>query len=308
VIEPIVTVVVPTANRPVLLDRALNSVRRQIGISQEAIETIVVDDGAELSVKGIVEKYRGTYYRTPGGKGGAASRNIGIKAAQGEFVAFLDDDDEWHPRKLDRQLSVMQALNVEFSSTGLSTFDERTQTQSVRLQRSPQQDSIIKALLKENWIGTASSVIIRRSVLEKHGGFNERYPAAQDYELWTRLLLAGTTYSYIEDPLVVYHPGSHERISGNRRNVRRGLELYVEDNAEVIAQYGLKSFWEGFLFRLSAEEALVEGDNRAFRQLLWSSVKAYPRNLRRIVLLSAAFLLPIKRVRRLVVDKKRTAL
>jgi len=190
----------------------------------------------------------------------------------------------------------------------MSAFDERTQTLHVRSLSPPHSGSIIKTLLKENWIGTASSVIIRRSVFEKYGGFDERFPAAQDYELWTRLFLAGISYHYIEDPLVVYHLGSHERISGSRTNVLRGLELYFENNADVIAQYGLRSYWEGLLLRLKADKALAGGDTRAFRRLLARSVMAYPRNIRRLLLLSAAYLFPNRAVHALVVEKKRTLL
>ncbi|PJA63262.1 MAG: glycosyl transferase, partial [Candidatus Portnoybacteria bacterium CG_4_9_14_3_um_filter_44_9] len=99
-----VSVIIPTCNRPDLLPRAIKSVLSQI---YQDFEIIVVDDGDKRSAENVVRQFKDNrikYIKHVERKGGAAARNTGIKAAQGEFIAFLDDDDEWLPKKLEIQM------------------------------------------------------------------------------------------------------------------------------------------------------------------------------------------------------------
>jgi len=101
---PKVSVVIPTCNRPDLLPRAIKSVLAQ---TYQDFEIIVVDDGREKSSENVVAGIgdaRLKYIKQTDKKGGSAARNTGIKAAAGDFIAFLDDDDEWLPEKLDKQV------------------------------------------------------------------------------------------------------------------------------------------------------------------------------------------------------------
>ncbi|MBA3966523.1 MAG: glycosyltransferase family 2 protein, partial [Nitrospirales bacterium] len=108
VVEPLVSVVIPTRNRPDLVVRAIRSVLTQ---TFTAIEIIVVLDGPDgltaERLQGIGDR-RVHITSLPGPQGGAAARNAGVAAAKGKWIAFLDDDDEWLPTKLDIQLRTAQ--------------------------------------------------------------------------------------------------------------------------------------------------------------------------------------------------------
>ena len=108
---PIVSVIVPTCDRPVLLRRALESI-----LSQDAFidEIIIVDDGEKTDAKAIAESFGGNviYLKNEVKLGGAASRNRGIKVAQGDYIAFLDDDDIWLPGKMRQQIEAFSRLRL----------------------------------------------------------------------------------------------------------------------------------------------------------------------------------------------------
>src|SRR3989338_8677774 len=100
-----VSVIIPTHNRPELLKRAVKSVLNQ---TYKDLEVIVVDDGLEKRADETVNSFNDSrlkYIQHPEEKGGSAARNTGIKNSSGEFIAFLDDDDEWLPEKLEIQIN-----------------------------------------------------------------------------------------------------------------------------------------------------------------------------------------------------------
>src|SRR5438045_3662637 len=121
--SPLVSVVIPTRNRASMLPAAIDSVLSQ---SMSDLELIVVDDQSVDETEAIVGRYadnRIRYFKLSSRKGGSAARNAGIRAARAAYIAFLDDDDEWLPEKLDRQLIALGdadaiLTNVRFKSNG----------------------------------------------------------------------------------------------------------------------------------------------------------------------------------------------
>src|SRR5262245_21923057 len=105
--EPLVSVIVPTRDRPTLLARALASIDAQTFC---AGEIIVVDDGSQNPPHEVIAGFPSVRLIVLPRRGGAAAaRNVGIRASRGEFVAFLDDDDAWLPSKLERQVELLAA-------------------------------------------------------------------------------------------------------------------------------------------------------------------------------------------------------
>lgn len=108
-----VSVVIPTYNRAELLSRAIDSVLAQ---TYDDFELLVVDDGSTDDTEAVVTAYdddRVRYLAHETNRGANPARNTGIEAAEGEFVAFLDSDDEWRPRKLEAQLDRLEAVEAE---------------------------------------------------------------------------------------------------------------------------------------------------------------------------------------------------
>lgn len=177
-----VSVVLPTFNRASFLRDAIASVFTQ---TRPPEELIIVDDGSTDGTPQLVNFYlnhpcrpRVTYIRQSN-RGPAAARNTGIAKSQCDVVAFLDDDDVWHPQKTERQLAVLQ-MRPDVALLGCGTD----------LVRGRENGKVIPIgvvdLLWRNRLLTPS-VMARRSVLVEAGGFAEDLRHAEDYELWLRI-------------------------------------------------------------------------------------------------------------------------
>ena len=235
--SPLVSVVIPTYRRPVELKRALQSVLSQ---DFSDLEILVVDDnppgtpGREATTC-MLETLEGplVHIRTEGSLGGAGARNEGIKQARGVFVAFLDDDDQWLPGKLRRQLELMESLPPSVCSvdTGFYEIDE---TRGTRKQVKPALRGEIFDDLLVKHKGRApklSSMLCRTQALREIGMFDASLPARQDLDLYLRLA-RGYTFEYIEDPLVNKYIHSSDRITANVTSKIRAFDIFYRKYRE----------------------------------------------------------------------------
>ena len=206
-----VSTVVPALNAEGFIGRAIESALNQ---SIAGTEVIVVDDGSTDATCGIVESYRSRgvrLVRHDRSAGAAAARNTGIAAARGEFVAFLDADDEWLPGKLHRQLTVLRSdAKMSFVSCRATLLDEdgRDTGDIYRGAAPAQGPHAWRTLLAYPCVATPS-VLARRTALQAAGGFNRWMRVAEDQDMWIRLALLGPV-GHVPDSLVrVYStPGS----------------------------------------------------------------------------------------------------
>ena len=176
-----VSVVIPTYDRPIELTRALKSAANQ---TYENIEIIVVNDSEnDHPVFEIIEKLNDSrikYYRNERSKGGNGARNTGILKATGNYIAFLDDDDEWFPKKLEKQMASMNVLDNKWGGCYCGY--------RVMLKENKWKDSLnkiegkfVKELLTgKNSIGAISTLFIKKNVVEKIGLFSEKLRRYQD--------------------------------------------------------------------------------------------------------------------------------
>lgn len=220
-----VSVIIPTRNRGVFLGAALRSVLAQ---SYDDFEVVVVDDGGAPGSAASVESCadpRVRLLRHRERRGGAAARNSGIAAASAPYVAFLDDDDEWYPDKLARQMALIQSQPAPLGAiyTGYDIVEgERKVGQIIPCQSG----RLTLSLLAGNLIGSTSSVLVRRCALDAVGGFDERLASFQDYDLWLRLA-RDWQFDCIAAPLLKYRV--HERkIWTDPQAIAAGLELMLE--------------------------------------------------------------------------------
>lgn len=202
---PRVSVIIPTYNRAPLLVQALESVFNQ---SFRDFEVIVADDGSQDKTAEAIKSFsdRLTYLPLEHTGLPAAARNAGLRAASGEYVVFLDSDDQWLETKLGRQIEVLGAD----SETGLVCANAVVMD-SEALYLQPHQGhsgSVLKELFEDNFVIT-STAVIRRTLLESAGLFSEdpSLCAIEDYDLWLRIA-AFSKVHYIPEPLARYrtHP------------------------------------------------------------------------------------------------------
>lgn len=218
--SPLVSVVIPTYGRPEKLKKAIFSVFNQ---SYSKVEVVVVDDNpagslgrseTEVLIDSIsCSKLK--YVKRKCNGGGSLARNTGIKKSNGEFITFLDDDDFYLPKKIERQLGFMLARNLDLSLCSAYGVFEGA--------RSPHKKIVARGInIKEFLIcGNALTPMImtKRELLINVGGF-EDVPRFQDHILMYKLLAQHPNASVIDDPLycAVSHYG--ERISYSKKSIQ----------------------------------------------------------------------------------------
>ncbi len=206
--SPQVTVVIPTRDRRSLLLRTLRSALAQ---EEATLEIVVVDegstDGTPAAVEGLGDE-RIQLVRHERPRGVAAARNAGIAAASGEWVAFLDDDDLWSPRKLATQLAVAAERAADFTYTGALFVSADLEPLLER--EAPAVAELHERIPIANPVAAGgSSVVVRTELARAVGGFDERLEQLTDWDMWWRLADAGRP-APCPETLVAYvqHPGS----------------------------------------------------------------------------------------------------
>ncbi len=207
----LITVIIPTFNRKERLRKAIQSVLAQ---KNAAFELLIIDDGSTDGTREMVEKeFPSVSYFFQENQGPAAARNRGIEKARGEWIAFLDSDDEWMPGKLQAQLEFF-AQNPDC---------QICQTEEIWVRNGRRVNPMKKHKKYSGWIFkeclplciiSPSAVMIHRNIFEKAGLFDESFPACEDYDLWLRIS-AKFPVGLIETPYIIKYGGhvdqrSHE--------------------------------------------------------------------------------------------------
>jgi len=214
-LNELVSVVIPTLpERKKELERAVKSVANQ---TYQNIEMVIVRRG----------------------KNAAESRNIGISKANGQYVAFLDDDDEWLPTKLEKQLTLFDNR----TSLVICWMDDRRFGESYVV-KYPEKIFIKEALKMFN-IASTSSYMFKKDTLMQLGRFDVDFPSAQEYELAIRSVCACPIKCY-QETLVVQHK-SQNQITRDWKKKKQGLKLLLEKHKSIYTQWGL---WEYTKFRV----------------------------------------------------------
>ncbi len=197
---PLVSAIITTHNRKDLVVRAINSVLAQ---TWPAIELIVVDDGSTDGTKQLVQEMPGlTYIYNEEALGGNRARNIGIKRSKGEYLAFLDDDDEWLPTKTEKQVRYYQE-HPEAAFVGCARIEEYDLKKRVRRDPYSIPEGDLSKGIFCTFLFSTSCMMVRREKLIKAGLFDESLIFWQDYELQIRLCQTGDV-GVIRENLTLY--------------------------------------------------------------------------------------------------------
>ena len=183
-----ISVIIPTYNRLLHLERAIGSVlaqRRACG------ELIVVDDGSTDETPALVERLAtdsnvAVRLLRQENRGAAAARNLGIRSARGNLLAFLDSDDWWLPNKMALQAAAMAARPDVLISHTREIWFRRGQRVNQKKKHDPPHGDIFAASLGMCVVGM-STVMARRELFDRYGLFDEELPCCEDYDLWLRV-------------------------------------------------------------------------------------------------------------------------
>ena len=228
-----VSVIMPAYNAAGSIGRALASLAAQ---TRPPAEIIVVDDGSTDTTAAIVQAEIDNLLPsrlvlvTQPNRGAGAARNRAIEAATQPFLGFLDADDRWLERKIELCLPAFDdpAVRLVCTDFDLVTPDGRTE----RLRSSRRLGNPARCLRDQFLYGSVgtSTVLARRDAVLRAGGFDDRLPAAQDYDLWIEILgEPEARLVVLEEPLTVY-TGGHSGITGNvaKRRDCSMLSLYQQ--------------------------------------------------------------------------------
>ncbi len=180
---PLVSIVIPTYNRPYHLERAVDSSLRQ---TYENIEIIVVDDGSDLSLESLEKKYPSVrFLKNSTNRGACYSRNRGLEAGKGEYINFLDDDDELYPRKIELQIEKFQrSMDPKLGMVTCHLVDCRSGRE--RIIKNNVKGEIYKTLLSKFAVAGTEAMLFKKSVFDEIDGFDENLESSQEYDLFIR--------------------------------------------------------------------------------------------------------------------------
>jgi glycosyltransferase involved in cell wall biosynthesis len=222
VVTPAVSVVIPTHNRAHAIGEAIGSALAQ---TFREFEVLVVDDGSTDDTETVVRAFHDSrlrYIRMDKNSGASAARNRGVAEAKGEYVAFLDSDDRWHPSKLRSQIGVFRRApaSVGHVCTGLRQV---TREGTVMLIWIPQhRGHVFPRSLVDDVHGTPSTMLVRRRVLNEIGGWDEKLATSEDWDLGVRISMV-CKVDFVPEVLVDLVVDGADRLSVNLEARRKGV-------------------------------------------------------------------------------------
>ena len=233
-----VSVVIPVYNRPDLLQRAVSSVSRQ---SFAPFEILVVDDGSSPAIEILIDLHSipVRILRNERNQGVSVARNLGIREANGDWIALLDSDDEWMDEKLQKQVHhIEKHEGLHAVHTGEKWIRNGNEViPPAYLNKSP--ENLWERSLQHCLI-CPSSALLHKSIFEAIGLFNENLAVCEDYEFWLRLLLQ-EEIGLVPEKLVIKHGGHPDQLStttwGMDRFRVQALINLIESNTLKEKQY-----------------------------------------------------------------------
>jgi len=270
---PAVSVIIPSYNRAATLPRAMDSVLSQ---SFDDLELIIVDDASTDGTEVVVQQFcddRVRYLRHSSNRFAAAARNTGMQAARGEYIAFLDSDDEWLTHKLECQLDALQLCDASWGCCygGANIIDVRTHRR--RVYRPSYSGNVFSSYLKSRFVVWTPTFLFRRACLDEIGMMDESLIRCQDRDFFVRFFDRYHA-TVVSEPLVNVYSDALNR---NVVDARRGRVAFLEKHENRIEKLGL--FWSRYVHALQwclqAEQEFSigrfpQGFAAAFNCLRWN--------------------------------------
>lgn len=234
--QPFFSIIIPVYNCENTISQTLDSVLSQ---NFDDYELILVNDFSSDNTIGIINDYKEkfekvTIINNAKNFGVAESRNIGVKNANGIYIALLDGDDIWMPDKLKKQKCIIEKTNCDICCTSYNFIDENSQ--NIKSTYVVPGCITYKMLLKENYIGCSTAIIKKELVLQNP--MDKRYQH-EDYALWLKLSRNGAKIIGIAEPLVKYRILSCSRSFNKSKAAKGRISIYI--NQEKFSLF--KSFY-----------------------------------------------------------------
>ena len=232
-----ISVVIPTLNRINTLQRALDSVINQ---TYKPAEIIVVDNGSsDGTLKFLREQYPKITILTEKKIGVSSSRNKGIKKSINQWIALLDSDDAWHPRKLEIQTSMLDSALKEYNLIHTDEVWFRNNKHINQMKKHKKQGGYIFERCLSLCCISPSSVLFKKNILDKVGLFDESLPVCEDYDMWLKIC-SSEEVLFAQDKLTYKYGGHKDQLS--------------------------KSYWGMDRFRIKSIENIIKNFDLTYKQ------------------------------------------
>ena len=232
-----ISVVIPTLNRINTLQRALDSVINQ---TYKPAEIIVVDNGSsDGTLKFLREQYPKITILTENKIGVSSARNKGIKKSIYQWIALLDSDDAWHPRKLEIQTSMLDSALKEYNLIHTDEVWFRNNKHINQMKKHKKQGGYIFERCLSLCCISPSSVLFKKNILDKVGLFDESLPVCEDYDMWLKIC-SSEEVLFAQDKLTYKYGGHKDQLS--------------------------KSYWGMDRFRIKSIENIIKNFDLTYKQ------------------------------------------
>ncbi len=233
--KPLVSVILPTFNRAWSLEAAIDSVLNQ---DYPHIELIIVDDGSTDNTPQLLNAYKSKFtVLKQKNQGVSAARNTGIRHSKGELVALLDSDDTWDKRKVSCQVDFFNSHPDAMICQTEEIWIRNQKRVNPKVKHKKPSGMIFEASLQLCLV-SPSAVMMRRSLFDRVGVFNQDYPVCEDYDLWLRVSAILPVF-LIDKPYTIKHGGHQDQLSRSHSQDKyriRSLKSIIE-NGDLAEQH-----------------------------------------------------------------------
>ena len=222
----------PTFNRASQIEKSIESVLNQ---THQELELIIVDDGSSDNTEEVVRSFkdsRVSFFKFEKNQGQSAARNFGIKQAKYDLVAFQDSDDEWMPNKLGKQFDLLSQSDSKCGMvfSGYWRIKEKIDSKKYLPDKLAWGDDskIVDKIFDGNFISVVT-VLCKKEILDKVGGFDEKMRGFEDWDLFIRMANS-CQIKFIDEPLVIVHAKSSLSVTENLKSLTESTEMLLEKN------------------------------------------------------------------------------
>lgn len=275
-----VSVIIPNYNYAHYLPECIDSVLAQ---TYPEIEVIVVDDGSSDGSREVLEGYDQQITRLyQKNQGVSAARNNGFKASTGEFVAFLDADDAWLPKKVEKQVERFERdPDLGLVHVGVAEIDSEGKVLVERLEGvEGAVSTILLQLKREGVLGGGSGSMVPRSVLDELGGFDTRLSTSADWDLFYRISERWPV-GFVPEVLLryrVHNSNMHGNVAVLERDMKLAFEkAFTHPKVEIAS---VRRLAYGSLYQILAGSYFRSGNYSAFVLNSLKSLYFHPPNIR----------------------------
>jgi glycosyltransferase involved in cell wall biosynthesis len=279
--DPVVSVIIPSYNREHLIIKAINSILNQ---TYKDFEILVIDDASTDNTKQVIEDLRKEnirYFRLEKNGGQCIARNYGVKMAKGQYIAFLDSDDEWLPNKLNLQIECFKNGSDRLGCVYAFAYQNDVIKGITTLaSKNFHRGNIYNRFLEGFCPPTPSIFMVKKEAYQKVGGFDENLITFVDFDLWMRISQY-YDFDFVEEPLIIKYEQIGDQYVNNFEKRYKGYRL-------------LREKWRDDVIKINGKNGWLKLRKRIVRSLIIPFLDHPPQNIRKHIFKLLGLLISIR--------------